>query len=94
MLEKLNGDLHQPYGIRYASHPLVLDVFISLVYWKGLISGVILSVVVHLNPLCEVMEAQVEDFVSWVQKSVGRGCHYCIFVFINRNIHFMSNTCA
>ena len=50
MLEKLNGDLHQLSIIRYASYPLVLDVFISLVYWNGLISGVIQYVVVHPKP--------------------------------------------
>ena len=49
VLEKLNRDLHHPFGIRYASYPLVLDVFIALAYWKGLISGVIQSVVVHLK---------------------------------------------
>ena len=43
-------DLHQPFGIRYASYPLVLDVFISLAYWKGLIYGVIQYVVVHPKP--------------------------------------------
>ena len=41
MLEKLNEDLHKLSGIRYDSYPLVLDVFIALAYWKGLISGVI-----------------------------------------------------
>ena len=50
LLEKLNGDLHQPSGIRYASYPLVLDVFISLAYWNGLISGVIQSIVVYPKP--------------------------------------------
>ena len=50
VLEKLNGDLHQPSGIRYNSYPLVLDVFITLAYWKGLISGVIQFVVVHPKP--------------------------------------------
>ena len=50
ILEKLNGDLHQSSGIRYASYPLVLDVFISLAYWNGLVSGVILSIVVHPKP--------------------------------------------
>ena len=50
MLEKLNRDLHQPSEIRYASYPLLLDAFISLAYWNGLIFGVIQSVVVHPNP--------------------------------------------
>ena len=45
-LENLNGDLLQPSRTRYDSYPLVLDVFISLAYWKGLISSVILSFVV------------------------------------------------
>ena len=46
VLEKLNGDLHQSSGTRYDSYPLVLDDFIALPYWKGLISRVILSVLV------------------------------------------------
>ena len=48
--EKLNGDLLQPSRIRYDSYPLVLDVFIALEYWKGLISSDIQSVVVHPKP--------------------------------------------
>ena len=47
VLEKLNMDLHQSSEIRYDSYPLVLDVFISLAYWNGLISGVIQFVVVY-----------------------------------------------
>ena len=50
MLEKLNGDVHQPSRIRYASYPLVLDVFISLAYWNGLFYGVTQSVLVHPKP--------------------------------------------
>ena len=50
VLEKINEDLHQPSVIRYNSYPLVLDAFISLVYWNGLISGVIQSIVVHPKP--------------------------------------------
>ena len=37
VLEKLNGDLYQQSKIRYTSYPLVLDAFISLAYWNGLI---------------------------------------------------------
>ena len=47
MLENINEDLHQPYRIRYASYPSVLDAFISLAYWNELISGVIQSVLVY-----------------------------------------------
>ena len=50
VLENLNGDLHRPYGIRYASYPLVSDVFFSLAYWNLLISDVIQSVVVYPKP--------------------------------------------
>ena len=50
VLEKFNRDLHQPSKIRYASYPLLLDAFISLAYWNGLISGLIQFVVVHPNP--------------------------------------------
>ena len=50
MLENLNENLHQSFGIRYVSYPLVLDLFISLVYWNGLIFGVIQSVVVYPKP--------------------------------------------
>ena len=49
-VEKLNGDLHQPSVIRYASYPLVLDAFISLAYWNGLVYGVTQSVLVHPKP--------------------------------------------
>ena len=30
----------------------------------------------------EVVEAKVEDFVSQVRRSVGWGCHYCIYVLL------------
>ena len=46
VLEKLNGDLLQLSRTRYDSYASALDDFIALAYWKGLISGVILSVVV------------------------------------------------
>ena len=36
--------------------------------------------------MIEVMEAQVDYSVSSVRRSADRGCHYCIFDFINRNI--------
>ena len=32
--KKLNRDLLQPFGKKYDSYPLVLDVFIALAYWK------------------------------------------------------------
>ena len=50
MVEKLNGDLLQPSGIRCVQYPLVLALFISIAYGNGLISGVILFVVVYPNP--------------------------------------------
>ena len=50
VMENLNRDLHQLSEIRYASYSLVLDEFISLAHWIGLISGVIQSVVVHPKP--------------------------------------------
>ena len=45
-MEKLNGDLHQPFGIRYVSISFSVRYFVSLAYGKGLISAVTLSVVV------------------------------------------------
>ena len=37
----------------------------------------------------EVVEAQVEDLVSLVRRSVDRVCHYCIFVLlIEKSFHF------
>ena len=45
-LERLNGDLHQPSGIRYVSRSFSVRCFISLAYGKGLISTITLSVVV------------------------------------------------
>ena len=45
-LEKLNGDLHQPSGIRYVSISFSVRCLISLAYGKGLISMVTLSLVV------------------------------------------------
>ena len=45
-LEKLNGDLHQPSGIKYVSRSFSVRCFISLIYGKGLIFAVTLSVVV------------------------------------------------
>ena len=50
MLEKLNGDLLQPSRIKYVLYPLLLEAFVSLAYWNGLISGVIQSVVVYPKP--------------------------------------------
>ena len=35
-LEKLNGDLHQPSGIRYVSRSFSVRCFISLAYWEGI----------------------------------------------------------
>ena len=43
---KLNGDLHQPSGIRYESRSFSVRYLVSLTYRKGLISGFKLSVVV------------------------------------------------
>ena len=43
---KLNGDLHQPSGIRYESRSFGVRYLVSLAYRKGLISRVKLSVVV------------------------------------------------
>ena len=45
-MEKLNGDLHQPFGIRYESRSFSVIYLVSLAYMKGPISGVKLSVVV------------------------------------------------
>ena len=42
---KLNRDLLQPSGIRYEFWSFSVRYLISLTYWKGLISGVKLSVV-------------------------------------------------
>ena len=35
-VEKLNGDLHQPSGIRYVSRSFSVRCFISLAYWEGI----------------------------------------------------------
>ena len=43
---KINGDLLQPYGIRYEVWSFSVRHLISIAYWKGLICGVKLSVVV------------------------------------------------
>ena len=45
-VEKLNGDLHQPFGILYVSRSFSVRCFISLAYGKGLIYVVTLSIVV------------------------------------------------
>ena len=45
-LEKLNGDLHQPSGIRYESRSFSVRCLVSIAYREGLISGVNMSVVV------------------------------------------------
>ena len=45
-VEKLNGDLHQPSGIRYKSRSFSVRCLVSLAYREGLISGVNLSIVV------------------------------------------------
>ena len=45
-MEKFNGDLHQPSGIRYVSISFSVRCLVSLAYRKGLISTVTLSVVV------------------------------------------------
>ena len=46
VLEKINGDLHQPFGIRYVSSSFSVRCLVSLAYWKGLISAVTLFVMV------------------------------------------------
>ena len=43
---KHNGDLHQLFKIRYESRYFSVGYLVSLAYWKGLIFGVKLSVVV------------------------------------------------
>ena len=43
----LNGDLHQPSGIRYQSRAFSVRCLVSLAYREGWISGVNLSVVVR-----------------------------------------------
>ena len=45
-MEKINGDLHQPSGIRYELRSFSVRCLVSLVYRKGLISGVNLYVLV------------------------------------------------
>ena len=45
-VKKLNGDLHQPSGIRYVSRSFSVRCLVSLAHRKGLISAVTLSVVV------------------------------------------------
>ena len=45
-VEKLNGDLHQPYGIRYVSRSFSVRCLFILHIGKGLISVVTLSVMV------------------------------------------------
>ena len=46
VVKNLNGDLHQPSGIRYKSRSFSVRYLVSLAYRKGLISGVKLSIVV------------------------------------------------
>ena len=43
---KLNGDLHQPSGIRYKPRSFSVRYLVSLTYRKGLIYGLKVSVVV------------------------------------------------
>ena len=43
---KLNKDLLQPFGIRYDVWSFSVRYFISIAYWKGLISGVKMSIAV------------------------------------------------
>ena len=43
---KLNGDLHQPSGIRYESRSFSVRYLVSLAYRKGLIYGVNIPIVV------------------------------------------------
>ena len=45
-MEKLNGYLHRPSGIRYVLRSFGVRCLVSLAYRKGLISAVTLSVVV------------------------------------------------
>ena len=45
-VENINGDLHQPSGIRYVSRSFSVRCLVSLAYRKWLIFGVNLSVVV------------------------------------------------
>ena len=45
-MEKLNGDLHQPSGIRYVSGSFSVRCLVSLAYGKGFISVVTLFFVV------------------------------------------------
>ena len=63
---KLNGDLHQPFRIRYVSISFSVRCFISLAYGKGLIYAVTLSVVVPQAIgifLCNIIGNSTGDFL-------------------------------
>ena len=45
-MKKLNGELHQPSGIRYVSRSFSVRCLVSIAYRKGLVFAVTLSVVV------------------------------------------------
>ena len=79
VLEKLNGYLHQSSGIRYASYHLMFDVFISLTYWNGLISGVTQFVVFCPKPYEVSLCNKIGDSVGEVPCfSLGFGCTMCL----------------
>ena len=71
---KLNGDLLQPSGIRYEVWSFSVIHLISIAYWKGLISGVKLSVVVpqaigislrNRVHCCQNLRLSLHPFVPW-----------------------------
>ena len=64
-VEKLNGDLHQPYGIRYESRYFSVRCLFSLEYREGLISGVNLSIVVP-QAIGIFLHNRIGDFVGEV----------------------------
>ena len=67
------------FGIMYASYPLVLDAFIPLAYWNGLVSGVIRSVVVWPKTYeishCNRIRDSTREVPCF---SLGIGCTMCL----------------
>ena len=60
---KLNGDLLQPSGIRYEVWSFSVRYLISITYWKGLIYGVKLSLVVP-QAIGISLHNRIDDFAG------------------------------
>ena len=82
----LNGDLLQPFEIRYDSRSFSFRYFVSFTYGKGLISAVYLFVVVHPKPQEVSLRNRIGDHTGEVPS--------CFFFGVGGTMCLIFLTCS